>query len=56
VLRDALGREVLRIDAKSDGTALIPVRGSAALASGVYLVHLKDPEGDAAVRRLAITR
>ncbi len=53
---DAAGREVLRINARNDGTALIPVRGSADLASGVYVVRLTAADGDRTLRPLAVVR
>jgi hypothetical protein len=56
VLLDAAGREVLRQDAKSDGTAFISVRGNPALASGVYVVRLESAAGARSGGTLAILR
>ncbi len=55
LLIDVAGRELLRVDARNDGTAFVPVLGNAALASGVYIYRVTGPGG---TRRgiLAITR
>jgi hypothetical protein len=53
---DAVGREVLCLNARTDGTAVIPVRARADLASGVYVVRLTSAAGAAATRPLAIVR
>lgn len=53
VLLDGLGREILRVDANSQGSAFIPVRDPPGLASGVYLYRV---EGTGTLGKLAITR
>jgi hypothetical protein len=55
ILLDALGREILRIDARNSGSAFIPVRGNPLLASGVYLYRVEGSAGSR-VGKLAIRR
>jgi len=55
ILLDALGREILRVDAANDGTAFLSVRGNSALASGIY-VYRVEGSGGTRTGKLAIAR
>jgi hypothetical protein len=55
ILLDALGREVLRVNATIGGSAFIPVRGNPELASGIYLYQVLGAGGETSLGKLAIT-
>jgi hypothetical protein len=48
LLLDPLGREIWRSTASDGGTVFLPVRGNAALASGVYLARVEGAAGERA--------